>query len=308
MRNNQINISVFIIVVIILGTHKVSCQDLIDSSTIKHRFAVVDIRRNKAMIISEDNEVEWQYDVNTPTDIQVLKNGNILVAGIEDVFELNFEGDVIWSFSGSGDLFSADALKNGNYLIGCSAEFKLLELNKNHKEKRTIYTTTNNKDGHMHSRHVRKFKDGAYWVTLCADGLVNSYSRKGEILRSISVRKLSEEYGIQNTKKQLAYSVEELSNGHILISAGFPAFVAEIDKNGKLVWGLSAKDVPTANFIFSGGTKRLSNGNTLICNWTGHNYPNDYIPVFEVNREKEIVWSFNDKQKLPEPLGIYLLE
>jgi hypothetical protein len=86
----------------------------------------------------------------------------------------------------------------------------------------------------MHSRHVRKFKDGTYWVALCGDGLVNSYNQKGNLLKSISVRDLSKQYGMQNTKK-------------------------------------------------------------------------DYVPVFEVNHKKEIVWKFNDKKILPEPLGIFVL-
>ncbi len=300
--------ALIIFMITIVGLKYGSCQKPNNSSNIKHRFATVDIRKNKAMIISENNEIEWQYNINIPTDIQMLKNGNILIAGIKDVIELNTKGDVIWKYSSSTDLFSAVSLKNNEYLVGCSEEFRLIELSKNNKVIRTISTATGNKNGHMHSRHVRKFKDGTYWVALCAESLVNSYNRKGKLLQSISVRKLSEEYGIKDSKKQQAYSIEELANGHILISAGFPAFVAETDKNGKLIWGLSAQDVPVVNFVFSGGAKRLSNGNTVICNWTGHNFSGDYIPVFEVNREKQIIWTFNDKEKLPEPLGIYLLE
>jgi len=275
---------------------------------IKHRFAVADIRMNKAMILSENNEVEWQYDINTPTDIQLLKNGNILVAGINEVIELNIKKDLIWKYSGNKDLFSAVSTKKGNYLVGSSEEFKLIELDKNHKQKRIINTATENKNGHMHSRHVRKFSDGTYWVALCIDGLINAYTKNGELLRSISVRKLSGKYGLSNFSRQQAYSIEELPNGHILVSAGFPALVAEIDKNGNLIWGLSSNDVPKVNFIFSGGAKRLSNGNTLICNWTGHNFAGDYVPVFEVNMEKQVVWTFNDKQLLPEPLGIDIEE
>jgi hypothetical protein len=310
MKPYEVNYRIVILIMITLFEFdNVSSQGMNDDKiNIKHRFAVVDIRRNKAMIISENRDVEWQYDINTPTDIHLLKSGNILVAGIKEVVELNYKKELIWKYSSKTDLFSAISTKKGNYLVGCSEDFKLIELDKKYKHKRNINTVTENKNGHMHSRHVRRFSDGTYWVALCIDGLINAYNKNGELLRSISVRKLSEKYGLSNFSRQQAYSIEELPNGHILVSAGFPALVAEIDKNGNLIWGLSSNDVPKVNFIFSGGAKRLSNGNTLICNWTGHNFAGDYVPVFEVNMEKQVVWTFNDKQLLPEPLGIDIEE
>lgn len=310
MLNPEVKLRVLAIIIIaFFEFENVSSQEINGSKmNIKHRFAAVDIRRNKAMIISENRDVEWQYDINTPTDIHLLKNGNILIAGIKEVVELNYKRELIWTYSSKTDLFSAISTKKGNYLVGCSEDFKLIELDEKYKHKRNINTITENKNGHMHSRHVRKFKDGTYWVALCLEGLINAYSSNGDLLKSISVRKLSEEYGLNNFSRQQAYSIEELPNDHILVSAGFPALVAEIDKNGKLIWGLSSNDVPEVNFIFSGGAKRFLNGNTLICNWTGHKYTGDYVPVFEVNMEKQVVWTFNDKQLLPEPLGIDIAE
>ena len=83
--------------------------------------------------------------------------------------------------------------------------------------------------------------------------------------------------------------------------------VTEVDGAGKVVWSLTAKDVPSVNFMFAGGAKRLENGNTVVCNWTGQNFKGEYIPIFEVTPEKRMVWSFTDTEAIPEALGIQLL-
>jgi hypothetical protein len=274
---------------------------------INHRFAIADIRKNKAMVISKNNEIAWEHQVKRPCDIQVMKNGNFLIAGLGTVVEVTPDGKTVWEYTPGKEVFSAVPLDNGNYLVNDPEEFRIIELNKEKKIVRSISTATENKNAHSHSRHIRKFSDGSYWVTLCGENRVNVYNGKGKLARSISVDKLAEQYGLKGTKNQQTYSIEELPNGHVLISAGFPAFVVEVDPKDRLVWGLSAKDVPeSVHFVFSGGAKRLPNGNTVICNWTGHGNPATYVPVFEVNRNKKIVWTFKNTELVKKPLGIDL--
>ena len=277
-------------------------------SGITHRFVTVDIRRNLVMQISEDNKIEWTHAIKTPTDVHQMKNGNFLVAATRNIVEVSPKGNVLWEYKSKKDIFSAVPLANGNRLVGCSGEFRLIELNTDNKVIKEISTAGRKKHGHMHSRHIRQFSNGDYGVTLCGEGLLNRYSNEGKLLKSISLRKLATTYGVTREKTPQAYSVEELANGNLLICAGYPAFVVEVDSDEKIVWALSSKDVPSVNFIFAGGAKRLPNGNTIICNWTGHNYKGEYIPLFEVNQKKKIVWSFTDKTMLPEPLGIEVLK
>ena len=95
---------------------------------ITHRFVTVDIRRNLVMQISEDNKIEWQHARKTPTDVHQMKNGNFLIAATRNIVEVNPKGNVLWEYKSKKDLFSAVPLANGNRLVGCSGEFRLIEL------------------------------------------------------------------------------------------------------------------------------------------------------------------------------------
>jgi hypothetical protein len=276
---------------------------------VRHRFIATDIRNNRVMLIDENNNVEWSHPFRIPTDVHRLENGNVLVAGIREAAEIQPDGKVVWKYSNPGDLFSAVPLANGNRLIGCSGEFRVIEIDpKDDSVVREFSTKSKGTSGHMHSRHIRTCRNGDTLVALIAESRVNRYSQNGRLYKSYDIRSLAEQCGLENTGKHQAYSAEELPNGHTLICSGFPAMVVEVDPAGSVVWSVTPKEVPSVNFMFAGGAKRLANGNTVICNWTNHNFAGDYIPVFEVTPEKKVVWSFTDKEIIPEPLGIQILK
>ena len=92
----------------------------------------------------------------------------------------------------------------------------------------------------------------------------------------------------RNTPGHLEFpcDVERLPNGNTLITdagdeTGLGSEVIEVDALGNLVWNYSE------GLRFAHSAKRLENGNTLISDTS-----NDRI--FEVNNEKEIVFSSDD--------------
>ncbi len=63
------------------------------------------------------------------------------------------------------------------------------------------------------------------------------------------------------------HSVVRLTNGNTLISLADKrkdAKVVEYDKDGKLVWEVSNKDLPGEPLKFVAGLHRLPNGNTVM--------------------------------------------
>ena len=42
------------------------------------------------------------------------------------------------------------------------------------------------------------------------------------------------------------------------------------------------------------GCQRLPNGNTVLCNYLGHGHLGEQPHVFEITRDKKIVWEFAD--------------
>ncbi len=110
-----------------------------------------------------------------------------------------------------------------------------------------------------------------------------------------------------------AWSVVRLHNGNTLISGDGEGYTREVNPKGETVWEFGRADAPfkvgntqTAN--------RLANGNTVICNWiAGNNNTAEWkgtVQVFEVTREKKVVWALSswDKPDLGPATSIQLLD
>jgi hypothetical protein len=68
----------------------------------------------------------------------------------------------------------------------------------------------------------------------------------------------------------------------------------EYDAAEKMVWELNERDLPGNPLRLMAGCQRLANGNTLFCNYLGHGHVGQQPMVFEVTREKKVVWECAD--------------
>ncbi len=72
---------------------------------------------------------------------------------------------------------------------------------------------------------------------------------------------------------------------------------AYADADGKVVWKISNDDFPDLRpFADPCGAQRLPNGNTVICSYASQ----EAIKVFEVTREKKIVWKYTGPHRAHE--------
>ena len=80
----------------------------------------------------------------------------------------------------------------------------------------------------------------------------------------------------------------------------------EVDRQDKIVWEVNQSDIPGVMLGFAAGVVRLPNGNTIICNWTGHGgVSKDQSLAFEITRDKKLVWELkNPKLKLISSIRI----
>ncbi|MEO6994598.1 MAG: hypothetical protein ABI273_13285, partial [Lacunisphaera sp.] len=62
----------------------------------------------------------------------------------------------------------------------------------------------------------------------------------------------------------------------------------------KIVWELNENDIPGNPLRLMAGCQRLPNGNTVFCNYLGHGKVVQQPHVFEITRDKKLVWSFSD--------------
>lgn len=200
-----------------------------------------------------------------------------------------------FKFTGN-DLFSTERLANGNFLVNDNSSSSLIELTPTGQEIARTPTTIKNStvNKHHHALHIQHLDNGDRWVAHRDHNLARKYNRDGKILRTLAM-------------PCSVTSVRELANGNVLVAGGKPARLSEFDPNGSEIWSLTAKDVPSAKLMTICGFQRLPNGNTILTNWTGHNFKGKYLPIIEVNPNKKIVWSFSDTTLTPEPISIQTL-
>ena len=83
------------------------------------------------------------------------------------------------------------------------------------------------------------------------------------------------------------------SPANTLISCGTQKRVIEVTPDKKIAWEFSAKDAPELNITWVSSIQLLSNGNLIVGNFLrGHEGKGAH--VFEVTREKKVVWKWDD--------------
>jgi HEAT repeat protein len=204
-----------------------------------------------------DGKVRWQFDgVRNPADVQVLPNGNLLVAECQgfQVSERDRAGKEIWAHRVRGYPVSCQRLANGNTFIATYSE--LLEVT---REGKPLYSHT--KPGSIFC--AQKLRTGNI-LYVHSNGQIVEMEPSGKQVRTISAGNTSSWGG-----------VEVLPGGRFLVAQYAANEVVEIDAEGKELWRCSVKTPAWAT--------RLRNGNTLVAS-------PDARCLFEFDRSGKEVW------------------
>jgi hypothetical protein len=106
----------------------------------------------------------------------------------------------------------------------------------------------------------------------------------------------------------MAYSASRLANGNTLVSGYQPATLTEFDPAGKIVWSLTAADLPpelnVGNFCES---TRLANGHTLIACASRNAKPGARVVLLEVTPDKKVVWKQMEPSRARETTSAKIL-
>jgi hypothetical protein len=90
--------------------------------------------------------------------------------------------------------------------------------------------------------------------------------------------------------KTEAKRLRDRLGGNTVVTLTHGNKVVEVDPAGKIVWECSNADLPDT-FKDPCGAQWLPNGNIVV---TSYAAKGDAIKLFEINREKKIVWSRQD--------------
>jgi hypothetical protein len=249
-------------------------------------------------IIGEQGEEVWNAGTPAARDGYVLPNGNVLIAWSEEVNELTRDKKVVFHFKRSPEnreIGTVERLDNGRTLITeLGPKPRLLEVEANGKIAAEFALQPETDNGHMQTRMARKLPGGNYVVPHLLAFKVKEYSPKGEVVKEFKTD-LDELGGVK--AENWPFTAIRLPNGNTLVNLTHGNKTVELDPAGRVVWKVSNDDFPGEKpFADPCGGQRLPNGNTVIASYGSQGD----IKVFEVTREKKIVWKYTGPHRAHE--------
>lgn len=268
-------------------------------------FIAADSSKNRIAIIDEQNEIAWERKIGPLHDLHVLPNGNVLFQDSwTHVLEVDPTTDkTIWEYEAKDapgnegrriEIHAFQRLENGHTMVVESGRTRILELDRNNKVVAMIPMKVENPSPHRDTRLVRKLKSGNYLACHEGDGAVREYGPTGKVVWEYRVplfgRDRANGHGLEAFGNQ-CFSAVRLRNGNTLIGTGNGHGIIEVTPAGQDVWSIHQNDLPGIQLAWVTSLQVLPGGNILIGNC--HAGP-DNPQLIEVNREKQVVWTFKD--------------
>jgi hypothetical protein len=214
---------------------------------------------NKKLIkIKEDGTLLWEFPNNNGHDVQLLKNGNVLIVTGE-VQEVTPEKQIVWRV-GKPTVQNAEAaqrLDNGHTVIADNGTHAVIELNGKNEEIWRFEVPNGNHRPHPTMRQVRRLANGN--TLICA-------STEDEVWEVTPEKKIVWRYKIP-----FPYLATRLDSGNTLISSGdgygSPRgyYLIEVDPAGQTVWKYGGDDAPADQKLnWPSGFVRMPDGTTYV--------------------------------------------
>ena len=274
--------------------------------TLRHTVLIAD-GRGRVSKISPEGKIVWQFKAPRTDDAWMLPNGNVLVAyaasrGKGGVMEVTPDKKVVFRHEIAGEVHAVQRLADGNTLLGDSGRGRLIEVSPAGKVVRQVKLKYA-KGGHGMMRHARKLPNGNYLVAHHVNKVVREYAPDGKVVQEIKT-------------DEPAFAAVRLANGNTVCSDWHT--LKEVDPKGKVVWKMTKKEiveqlVPGGKETDSGhalmtGIQVLPNGNIVVANYFGHSRGPHGAVLFEVTRDKKVLWQYTDKKATGAVMGVQLID
>ena len=200
-------------------------------------------------------------------------------------------GDVIKTYVSESEIFTCQPLDNGGAVVGELTQKRIVELDSEFKISKII-PVKSEISGHEVMRMARKLKDGTYLVVHPGDCAIRQYDMDGNVVLEIPTYK--------NT-----FAAHLLDDGNVVYTSQTAVVIA--DRTGNTVWKADSEDLEETAPQWLTGLEILDNGNFLVCNWLGHNREGMGAPLFEIDRNKNIIWSLRAPEILKNSANIKAL-
>jgi len=272
------------------------------SAVIQHEFIAIDEGRATLLHVNErEPSKDWIVPIGRPQarDMQLVGGNKILIGHHHGYTEFDITtGKIKKEFAALEGVTAARRQPDGHTIIagvdiaGATGVI-VLELDARDSEiHRAIFPGD-------YVRLIRQTNDGTFLMS-CNDR-IREGSRDGKYLREFPVE------GFFHAWKAL-----RLPDGNLIVTAGYGAFVVELDPAGKIVRKFGGKEsvAPEVNPFFYAMFQMLPEGNIVLANWQGHgeNLGAKGIQLLEFNPRGGIVWSWSNPGLISSLQGVVILD
>ena len=269
-------------------------------NAIKHGFLACG---QETYIVDGDGKTIWSHPDST-RDGYVLENGNIILTLSKSkkhaggaVVEVDSDGKetLIWKGTQS-EVNSAHPTPSGTFVITEAGEKpRLLEVDRSGNVVVEFPLQCQNGNHHMETRMARKLSDGTYLVPHLLDFAVKNYDAAGKVLSTFDTTVPGD---AEHKIHSWPFTAIRHADGHTLVCCTNGNRVVDFDSDGKIVWQLTNADLPGPWLQDPCGGQVLPSGNIVITSYAGGRKDVNAPKLFEVNREKEVVWTHTDGKKV----------
>lgn len=249
-----------------------------------HAFICADDGLHRVAIFNEQDECVWEVPAKKPYAAQVTAAGNVLLTTGFCVQLVSPAKKLLWEYEPDGQVYGADMLPDGSVIVGECTTGLITHLAAD-GTKISSFKTTYKTGGHMTMRHIRYTPQNTVLVGHLGDQCVREYELSGTLVHEFIA-------------PSFAYVGIRTAQGHTWVSHKMG--VVEFDENHQPVWEMKDTDIPVMQCRWINTIFVRDNGNLLIGNWLGHGFSGKGTALFEVNRAKEVVWTFDDPIELKQ--------
>jgi hypothetical protein len=267
---------------------------------VTHRFLACGA---KTYIMEADGKASWTYPHST-RDGYVLQDGRIVLTLSKSsqypggaVVEIGVDGKetLIWKGTQS-EVNSTHPTNDGTFVITeAGPNPRLLELDRDGKVLVEFALECQKPNHHMQTRMARKLTDGTYLAPHLLDFAVKQYDAKGNVLKVIDTSVEGDEARAIHT---WPFTAIRHGEGHTLVCCTNGNRVVDFDADGKITWQLTNDDLPGPWLQDPCGGQVLPNGNVVITSYAGGGKDPKAPKLFEVNRKKQVVWTYSDGESV----------
>ena len=272
------------------------------SESIQHEFICIDEGLGTLLHVNECEPArDWRVSIGhpEPRDLQLVGGNRVLIGHHHGYTEFDIAtGQAVKEFKTLRGVTAVRRQPNGNTIVaGVNLAdvtgVVILELDAGDREiHRAIFPGD-------YVRLIRQTEQGT--CLMCCNDRIREGSRDGVYLREFPVEGFFH-----------AWKAVRLANGNLLVSAGYGAFLVELDPTGKTLRKFGGKDSvsPEVHPFFYAMFQLLPDGHIVLANWQGHGegHGRQGIQLLEFNPRAEIVWRWSRSELISSLQGVLVLD